>query len=44
MEIRISHWCEFLLNYWQTATVFDFCVASSLIVIGGWLVSRSTSR
>jgi hypothetical protein len=44
MEVQLGHWFEFLLNRWQTATMFDYGAASALIILSGWLVSRTTSR
>jgi hypothetical protein len=44
MENFTGRWCEFLLDRWQAATFFEYGVASVLIVVGGWLASRVTSR
>jgi hypothetical protein len=44
MENFAGRWCEFFLERWQTATLYEYCVACTVIVVGGWLVSRATSR
>jgi hypothetical protein len=44
MERFTGQWCEFLLDRWQAATSFEYCVACFVIIVSGWLMSRATSR
>jgi hypothetical protein len=44
MEYITGRWCEFIFTRWQAATHFEYCIACVLIVIGGWVISRQSSR
>jgi hypothetical protein len=44
MENYTARLCELFLDRWLAATFFEYCVASVVIVVSGWLVSRLTSR
>jgi hypothetical protein len=44
MENFTGRWCEFFLDRWQAATLFDFCMAVTLIVVCGWIASRASSQ
>jgi hypothetical protein len=44
MEYFAGRWCDYFLTHWQAATSFHYCVACVLIVIGGWVISRQSSR
>ena len=44
MENCMSHLCGLFLDRWQAATSFQYCVLSVVIIVCGWLMSRTASR
>jgi hypothetical protein len=39
-----GHYCDFCLARWQAATVFDYSILLTVIIAGGWLLSRLQSQ
>jgi hypothetical protein len=37
-------WFRFLFDRWQAATMFDYCVAVTVIVASGWMTSNMAQR
>ncbi len=44
MEYCAGRWCEFFLMRMQAATSYEYLIACLMIVIGGWVISRQSSR
>jgi hypothetical protein len=39
-----GHYCDFCLARWEAATMFDYSILFTVIVAGGWLLSRRQSQ
>jgi len=40
MPMWIFHVCDRLMVFWLSATPTDFCRASAIVVVGGWILTR----